>query len=227
MSTKTGYCVTPLLLLLFCGVGHAQESFIPYSDGYVTERQESYTLRATSAENLDAIPHRELYRAVFLRILGNPMLFQKLSYSDAQIMLHLPDHTDTSFQQRLQSDLRAACKEIGEQWGAKDVATLVSIFLSAEESYEKKLDGHYETVIKRLSSAGQELVVAQIADLAKGESLAYSETDYVGFSKEFPKVMETRLASGCDRITKELNVPTRKLLTDNFVHRRDLGFKDQ
>lgn len=208
-------------------ISHSQSNFIPYSEGYITERREAFTTRASSAENFDEIPHREVYRTVFLRILGNPMLFQKLSHFDAQILLQLPDHADISFQGPLQADLRTACKKINEQLGSKDVATLVSIFMSAEENYGKKLDNHYENVLSRLSNAAQELVVTQISELASGESLSYTETDYVGFSKEFPEVMGARLASGCDRIARDFSVPKRQLLTDNFVHRRDLGLSNQ
>lgn len=227
MNSSKRYFFVATILLLISSHSHSQSNFIPYSEGYISERQEAFTMRASSAENFEDIPHREVYRAVFIRILGDPMLFQKLSHVDAQILLHLPDHTDMAFQAPLQADLRAACKKIDEQLGSKQVATLVSAFMGAEESYGKKLDNHYENVIRRLSIAGQELVVDQIAELAKGESLTYTETDYVGFSKEFPEVMGIRIASACERIEIDLNVPERKLLTDNFVHRRDFGLRAQ
>lgn len=227
MKYQKLHFLTILALSITCQPGFSQSGFVPYSSGYVAERQEAYTVRASSSEDLNAIPLYEVYQTVFLKILGNPLLYQQLSEFDAQILLNLPDHTDISFQGPLRADLRFACQEIENRLGKSPAHELVSVFMNAEEIHETKLLRHYENVIRRLSNSGKQLVENQIEKLSEGNSLAYSEMDYVGFSEEFPDLMESRLLGGCERIRADVSVPRQKLLTDNFIHRDDFQLGSQ
>ncbi len=197
----------------------AQGGFVPVSEEYIAQRQEAYKVTSSSANDLNAIPQYEVYRAVFTRILGNPFLLQQVDDADLETLLKLPDHNDAQFLGPLQNALREACSEINKARDQKEAHELVSIFLAAEKSYQEALSDHYMGFLTTLSDATNLLVSNQLVKLSESNSLIHTSTDYVGFSEEFPELMKTKVLSGCVGILADLSVSTSRLLTDDFVHR--------
>ena len=226
MRSKLVIYITTIGMAVSCLSSSAQVGFVPYDPDYISERQQAYTVSSTSSEDLNAIPVYEVYRTIFLRILGNPALFNQLSSADARIALALPDHNDAQFHSPLQRDLRAACKKIDEQQYLMATGELVEIFVGADSVSERRLIQHYKTVLRRLSDDANRLVDAQIRLLSENDSLSYSKTDYVGFSREFPEFMRSKLFDGCNKVVNDYNTLKQKLLTDNFIHRNDFQIDD-
>ena len=219
---------TLLSMLLFVPLVNVQPSFaqsdwFPSSDGYLAERQDVYRTTSSSAEDLNSIPEFEVYRFVFLRILGNASLLNQVDNSDLEKVLALPDHNDIQFLEVFQKDLQTACTEINESQNRKKAHELVSIFLAAEKTYEQTLNDHYVSFLDTLSKPTNDLVLGLIIQLSESNSMAHTRTNYVGFSEEFPDYMKTKILDGCDRVLTDSTVPEKRLLTDILIHRDSLN----
>lgn len=212
-----------LVPLLNIQPSFAQTDWLPSEEGYLAERQEVYRTTSFSSEDLNSIPQFEVYRYVFLSILGNASLLNQVDESDLESVLNLPDHNDIQFLEVFQKDLRAACTQITKSQNRKEAHELVSIFMAAEKTYEQSLDDHYMSFVETLSKPTMDLVSGLIIKLSESNNMAHTSTNYVGFSEEFPDYMKTKILNGCGRVLTDSVVPLKRLLADIHIHRNNLN----
>ena len=216
------------VLLLLPGLVLAQEQQLLPSiqETGVGASVRAHLRSANSKSDINELPSYTIYRHIFLRILFDPILAEKLPNSDWEIVQNLPSHRDIIFVSFAIDSISNACNKINFEIENQRSAQAISMhYLKSKEEIDEYFDDHYDVVLASLSNIGIALVMEEVEKLSAGKSIVSSELDLAGLSDIEPDFVIEFLEKSCaniDRLDRDLP-KSQRYLRDELVNAYEDG----
>jgi|GEM_PF-2742164 len=167
--------------------------------------------RSSSRDNRDswaAVPDHQIYHAVFLEILINPLLSASLPVQDLELIRALPAHSNQRFVSIAQDSMEGACRIIKRSNTASAAAVNLAAnrIRQAQRQVTRELDRHYREQLIKLTDTGKALVGSEYDKLVEQDNLVYTELDLEALGFTQPEFVFAFLQDSCANAERLLPV---------------------
>ena len=174
-----------------------------------------YTTISISDASQSSKYSSDLYKHFVGQVILNPALRAVVPEEDLALLDNLPGHTDRTFLQLEQAELRNVCD--GRARPGLDIADVALDFEKAKALREERMLSHYEKLMSSLSAETVKLIESLIFSAPDSIQITQVQIDMFGLASEFPDIASVVMTDGCERFERQ--VRTRVL--------QDVTLKDE